>query len=601
MSPSPRAPQGSPPQRRRTLKLRHLLFLVLLVSGIVPLLISSARLIGENTEVLKTQEKELLTRAAQALAEDLSEDLRTRSEELRQLGRGLLAGPGAASVAERLREPWVQPYLRQFFSERPGLEAFSLLDEQGLGLSSDSKVNADVAEVMSESRRKAISSHATVYLFASGRAADAPPMVAIAVPVQAADAPAPTLFIQALARLPVDRLTSGGAAAVENLLLIDRSGNLLWSAGSDAEVDRAVLQSDLVKGFAALPLATTSELEVEVRGLAMPVVAHLVPVQETAWGVVAHKPTSFAFQQVQAMVANTAIIVVLLVAFALVLAFFAARHLGRPIQRLAETTHEIAAGRFDRRVDTRGLAFELADLAEDFNRMSVYLENYVAQLREAAAQNRELFIGSIRAFAAAVDAKDPYTRGHSERVAAYSRSIARYLGLPDDVVERVWISAVLHDIGKIGVADTVLKKHGVLTPEEFEQMKLHPVIGAEIAEPIGALREMIPGIRWHHEGWNGTGYPDGLRGEQIPLMARIIGVADTFDAITTNRPYQTASSPEKAIEIIKRLTGTKFDAKITTAFLLAWEAGRIKMDKERADSESTEVRLAGQRADLVTN
>jgi HD-GYP domain-containing protein (c-di-GMP phosphodiesterase class II) len=187
-------------------------------------------------------------------------------------------------------------------------------------------------------------------------------------------------------------------------------------------------------------------------------------------------------------------------------------------------------------------------------------------------------------------------------VAAYSRTIARYLGMPDEMVERVWISAVLHGVGKIGVEDRVLKKGGVLTPEEFEQMKLHPVIGAEIVEPIAALREMIPGIRWHHEAWNGSGYPDGLRGEQIPLMARILGVADTYDAITPNRPYQTASTPETAIGIIKKLTGTKFDAKITTAFLLAWEAGRIKMDRERAETEYTEIRLGTIPAsDVVTN
>ena len=162
--------------------------------------------------------------------------------------------------------------------------------------------------------------------------------------------------------------------------------------------------------------------------------------------------------------------------------------------------------------------------------------------------------------------------------ARYSRAIARYLGLPKDVQEKVWVSAVLHDIGKIGVRDEVLRKVGHLTEVEFDQMKQHPVIGADIVEPVSALRDMLPGIRWHHEAWNGSGYPDGLRGEQIPLMARVIGVADTFDAITTNRPYQEASSPEKAMEIIKKLTGTKFDAKIVTAFLLAWEAGHIRMD-----------------------
>jgi len=291
------------------------------------------------------------------------------------------------------------------------------------------------------------------------------------------------------------------------------------------------------------------------------------------------------------MVRRTVYSSIVLVVLALVVALFAARWLSQPIQQLVQASHDIAAGNFDRRVKTQGLAFEIADLAEDFNRMSDTVESYVDQLRRAAEANRELFISTIRAFAATIDAKDPYTRGHSERVAAYSRSIARYLGLPKDVQEKVWISAVLHDVGKIGIEDRILKKVGVLTPEEFEQMKLHPVIGADIVEPISALREMIPGIRWHHEAWNGTGYPDNLKDEQIPLMARVIGVADTFDAITTTRPYQNAYSTDYAIQTIKKLTGKRFDPKIVKAFLLAYEAGNIKVDKQEADNVTSKIQI----------
>jgi HD-GYP domain-containing protein (c-di-GMP phosphodiesterase class II) len=265
--------------------------------------------------------------------------------------------------------------------------------------------------------------------------------------------------------------------------------------------------------------------------------------------------------------------------------------LSRPIQRLTESSHEIAQGRFDRRVQTEWMGLEIANLATDFNHMSDHLSSYIEQLRRAADANRELFISSIRAFAAAIDAKDPYTRGHSERVANYSRAIARHLGLPKELRQQVWVSAVLHDIGKIGVDDRILKKGSVLTPEEFEQMKLHPTIGAEIVAPIASLAEMLPGIRWHHEAWNGTGYPDGLKGERIPLMARIIGVADTFDAITTNRPYQEAYTSDYALERIRQLTGTKFDAKIVTAFLLAWESGRIVVFQPASEADSTAITL----------
>jgi putative nucleotidyltransferase with HDIG domain len=201
----------------------------------------------------------------------------------------------------------------------------------------------------------------------------------------------------------------------------------------------------------------------------------------------------------------------------------------------------------------------------------------------------------MRAFVAAIDAKDPYTRGHSERVAAFSRTIARYLQLPEEVQHKVWISGLLHDVGKIGVEDQVLLKEGKLTAEEFEKMKMHTVIGAEIMTPIEQLKEMVPGIRSHHEAWNGRGYPDGLKGEQIPLYGRIIGVADTFDAITTNRPYQQAYSLDYAVETIKKLTGSRFDAKIVTAFLRAFEAGEIRPRPSRSDSQVIQAKAAASR------
>ena len=160
---------------------------------------------------------------------------------------------------------------------------------------------------------------------------------------------------------------------------------------------------------------------------------------------------------------------------------------------------------------------------------------------------------------------------------------------------RVWVGALLHDVGKIGIDDRVLTKGGVLTDEEYEQMKLHPSIGAEIMSRIEQLREMIPAIRWHHEAWNGSGYPDGLKAEQIPLMARIVGVADTFDAITTNRPYQRAYEPEFAVQTIKKLAGARFDAKIVTAFLRAFEAGQVKKRTTPAPDLAPLAEAAGSR------
>ncbi|MEM7353095.1 MAG: HD domain-containing phosphohydrolase [Acidobacteriota bacterium] len=592
-SAEPRAPEHPPAVRR--IKLQHILFLLLLVPSLIPLVLSSFYLVRSNRDALQVKEKELLTLSAQGFAQLLSDDLEQRAIELRQVGHGLVAAPGYGSLAQRLNSRWASDYLMRFAQARADQLAFLIIGSDGKPWgSSVSAFGPEVNELMEQAAEEARQAEETLYRFVLvEQESELRPAVALTVPI---DPPrGDSLILQALVPVILRSSTASQAGLnIEEIFLIDAGGELLWSAGSQPGIQSALLESDLIRDFAALPVNVTRELELEVDGNVQSILTQVVPVRETGWGVVAHKKTLEAFQQVRQLVLRILMFSALAALLALGLGLAAARGFSLPIQRLAEATHEIAAGHFDRRVSTEGLSFEVAELAADFNRMSDTVQSYIARLQHAAEVNRQLFISSIRAFAAAIDAKDPYTRGHSERVASYSRAIARYLGLPKDVQEKVWISAVLHDVGKIGVEDRVLKKHGVLTPEEFDQMKLHPVIGADIVEPISALREHLPGIRWHHEAWNGSGYPDGLKGEQIPLMARIIGVADTFDAITTNRPYQTASSPEFALKTIKKLTGTRFDARIVSAFLLAWDAGQIKM--ETSQTQPAPPRVTAQAA-----
>ena len=209
--------------------------------------------------------------------------------------------------------------------------------------------------------------------------------------------------------------------------------------------------------------------------------------------------------------------------------------------------------------------------------MAGHIEEYVERLKHAATENRELFLGSIRMLAAAIDEKDPYTRGHSGRVAKYSMLIGDPLGMNAEDLDRLRISALLHDVGKIGVDDRVLKKPGKLTDEEFDLMKQHPSKGANIMRPVAQLRDVLPGIELHHERMDGAGYPYGLHGEQIPMMARIIAVADTLDAITTNRPYQSAMDIEYALDRIRSLAVTKFDAQVVAALDAAVKSGQLRL------------------------
>src|ERR1700730_17971912 len=209
--------------------------------------------------------------------------------------------------------------------------------------------------------------------------------------------------------------------------------------------------------------------------------------------------------------------------------------------------------------------------------MASDIEEYIERLKEAAEENRELFIGSIRMLAAAIDEKDPYTRGHSGRVAKYSTLIAQELKFSTEDLARLRIAALLHDVGKICVDDRVLKKPGSLTPEEFDIMKTHTTKGANIMRPVSQLKDMLPGIDLHHEHMDGRGYPYGVTGPQIPMMARIIGVADTLDAMTTNRPYQTAMDLDYALGRIKALSGSKFDETIVIALESVVKAGKLRL------------------------
>ena len=256
--------------------------------------------------------------------------------------------------------------------------------------------------------------------------------------------------------------------------------------------------------------------------------------------------------------------------------YFFAVGISGPIRILAASTRAISRGEFHQRSPVQGAA-EISELAENFNKMAGDIEEYIERLKEAAEENRELFIGSIRMLAAAIDEKDPYTRGHSGRVAKYSTLIGQELGLSAQELDKLRIAALLHDVGKIGVEDRVLKKPGALTPEEFELMKQHTVKGANIMRPVSQLKEMLPGIELHHEHIDGRGYPYGLRGPQVPLMARIIGVADTLDAMTTNRPYQSAMDIDYALNRIKALAGSKFDGAVVNALDTAIQTGRLRL------------------------
>lgn len=217
------------------------------------------------------------------------------------------------------------------------------------------------------------------------------------------------------------------------------------------------------------------------------------------------------------------------------------------------------------------LALDRRRLVSENRSYQKNLEQTVAfqtsELRKMNLYLRKTNMDIVRALSDAIDASDPYTNGHSLRVTAFSMSMGREIGLHADMLETLEYGALLHDIGKIGVMESILSKPGKLTQEEFDHIKRHPVIGDIIISNVDFLKKMRPVVRNHHEKYDGSGYPDGLKSTSIDILARIVSVADTYDAITSDRPYRTAMSRERALAIIMENRGTQFDGELVDVFV----------------------------------
>ncbi len=206
------------------------------------------------------------------------------------------------------------------------------------------------------------------------------------------------------------------------------------------------------------------------------------------------------------------------------------------------------------------------------------LSNYIAVAIENArlySELKETFYITAETLTETIELRDPCTGGHTRRVKNYSMIIGRYLGLSKGELENLELAAILHDIGKIGIRDDILLKKGKLSEEEMQKMKMHSIYGSELLQGIKQLKKMLPVIKHHHERYDGAGYPDGLKGDEISLMAKILSVADSFDAMTTHRPYKERISPEAALIQLKQCAGTQFDPEVVEAFLKAFADGAV--------------------------
>jgi HD-GYP domain-containing protein (c-di-GMP phosphodiesterase class II) len=256
--------------------------------------------------------------------------------------------------------------------------------------------------------------------------------------------------------------------------------------------------------------------------------------------------------------------------------FALARFFVKPVDLLVAATHEAAKGNLDIQVPVHRRD-EIGVLAESFNTM-------IADLRVAADSIQRGYLDMTVALAAAIEAKDEYTRGHCQRVSAYAVEIGTRLALPDHTMRDLELAAILHDIGKIGIDEAILRKPTRLTFEEMQAMHEHPAIGERILRSVEPLHLVASYIVYHHEHYDGRGYPHGARGEEIPLIARIISVADAYDSMSSRRPYRETLPEEECLTRLRTKAGSQFDPQIVAIFLELYDTGVIERIKRATDA-----------------
>lgn len=551
---------------RRRIRLFVLLSGALILASLIPLAVAESVLIRRNRRTLETLEEKYLTRSSAAIADHIAAYYAAAGQQLTKAADAIrlavqLTGKdpfGAAGGPE---------ILGSALSGQTQLSALRGVNLDGRG----SFVGPDVRspDVDFEFRKGFESARDGLRYEGSPFPVVGLGTVAVLAQPVVDEKGARIGVVEALVSWgPILREFEDEARREARATLVDRQGHILFppASGGRGPVHPSTLVTDFVRFPARL---TRSE-----RTASGDVLASIAPVGDPPWGVLVERDRDIAFASVDGMVRDTLLWSAACLAGALALGVLFARRLSGPIARLADSTRAVAVGQYGASVEVTGTA-EIADLSENFNIMSASIRDAFERVQRAARENQELFISSIRALAAAIDAKDPYTRGHSERVARYSAAIAKELALPAEEARKVRLSALLHDVGKIGVDDRIIRKPTALTDEEFDLMKAHPVKGAAIMETIPQMADIIPGMKYHHEKWEGGGYPEGLKGEQIPLQARIVAVADAFDAMTTTRPYQKAMEVSYVLERLREMSGKRFDGAVVEALARSHGKGEL--------------------------
>ncbi len=557
---------------------------VLVIISVVPMYFYSSQVEGINRDRLKTNEMMLQNTVTRSLADDIAQRQDSLRMMLANLSSAIQVASGGDIGGSQVEAPELRALLENFVSSSSEDLAYAtLLNAEAKGISAG-RITPD-AFLQKELERAYAAAHDgrayTGQALSLGSGKNTRTVMLVSSPVMFGGR-----FLGMIAgvvdlQFLIRRLQDVSRAGLTTYV-VDGEGRLVAASTPEYATGQDMTNIEIVRNFiengGKAQLVATKEFNIREGKKSVAMLGTYSPVMSLDWAVIVQKPRAEAYRGVYEMQRTARMLAILAVLASIFISILAARKITNPLEVLTESSRAIARGDFSQRVQLNSRT-EIGELASTFNIMSEELEQFVEDLKRAATENRELFLNSIQMLAGAVDEKDPYTRGHSDRVRSYSVKLAQKMGMDAEFVDQVRIAAQLHDVGKIGIEDRILKKPGALTPEEFEVMKTHTTKGANILRPVAQLKDMLPGIELHHESLDGRGYPYGLQGDQIPMLARIIAVADTFDALTTNRPYQSAHEPAEALRIIHSLAGKRLDPRVVAALTELTKDGQIRVNR----------------------
>jgi putative nucleotidyltransferase with HDIG domain len=562
----------------------YLILSVLILISVVPMYFYSAKVESINRDRLITNEKLLQNTATRSLADDISQRQESLRMMLANLSSALQVASGGDLTGDNVEAPELRALLETFVSSSNDLAYVTLLNSAARGISAG-RIAPDAFLQRELQRAFAAASQGRAYngpALVVGNGKNARTVMLVSTPVMYSGRFLGMIGTVVDLQFLIRRLQEVERAGLTPYV-VDSDGRLVAGVTTDYVTGQDMTNLEIVRNFVeqgpkAQLVAATREFTVHDGNTSTRMLGTYCPVLNLDWAVIVQKPRDEAYLGVYEMQRTARLLALLAVLLSIAISIYAAERITHPLKILTASSRAIARGDFSQRVQMKSRT-EFGELAATFNTMSEELEHFVLDLKNAATQNRELFLGSIQMLAGAVDEKDPYTRGHSDRVTRFSTMIGREMGLSEESLEVVQVAAQLHDVGKIGIEDRILKKPGALTAEEFEIMKTHTTKGANILRPVARLKEMIPGIELHHESLDGRGYPHGLKGDDIPLLPRIIAVADTFDALTTNRPYQQARDAQAALQVIRNLSGKRLDPAAVAAIIAIYQRGELRVQR----------------------